>query len=88
MRDTNGGTSNIATVRLVVGAATNAPQAQDTTAQVQQGNTVTIFLDGLVSDLNDDIDWTSLEVALQAIRGETVVDADQRLISLHSADEF
>lgn len=83
VRDTNGATSNAATVNLIVNNTADAPVISNSfasTATVAEDGQLTISLGAFVTDSDGDIEWNTLAVTTSPTNGQAVVNAAARQI--------
>ncbi len=88
VRDTNGATSNVATVTISIASVADAPVANDVSRVVDEGGSIVIDLTNEVTDLEGDIDWSSLQVTTSPQHGTTTVNPQTQTITYRPASDF
>jgi len=81
VRDRNSQTSNAGTVQITIGQVADAPLAEDLVSNVAEDTSIVISLSDSVTDSDNDIDWSSLQLVDQPNNGQVIVDHDNQSLS-------
>ncbi|MBT3218707.1 MAG: tandem-95 repeat protein, partial [Proteobacteria bacterium] len=85
--DNDGGTSNIATVSIVVGAVNDEPVANPDAASVDEEGSVTIDLSTNDNDVDGTLDLTTIAITTNPNNGTVVVNGDGTVEYTHDGSE-